>query len=96
MKRLHVDIPPHVAEEIRHFPPDLKRSVKRALRLLSDNPQSGVPLVKELEGYWKYRVNRFRIVYSVDRKAKILRVVAIGHRRGIYEDVAKLLRKDEP
>ena len=94
MKLFRVDIPPHVAEAIRHFPPDLKRSIKSALRLLSANPQSGVPLIKELDGYWKYRVKRFRIVYSINRRTKILRVVAIGHRQGIYEKVAALLQDD--
>ncbi len=94
MKLFRVDIPPHVAESIRHFPPDLKRSIKSALRLLSANPQSGVPLIKELDGYWKYRVKRFRIVYSVERRTKVLHVVAIGHRQGIYEKVAALLQDD--
>lgn len=94
MKLFRVDIPPHVAEDIRHFPPDLKQSIKSALRLLSTNPQSGVPLVKELDGYWKYRVKRFRIVYSIDRRTKVLRIIAVGHRHGIYEQVAKLFHSE--
>ncbi len=92
MKFYRLDIPPHVAEVVRHAPPDLKQSIKSALRLLSSNPQSGTPLVKELDGYWKYRVKRFRIVYAIVGRTKVLRVVAIGHRRGIYEEVAKLLQ----
>ena len=92
MKPYKLDIPPKVAEILRHVPPDLKQSIKSALRLLSTNPQSGTRLVKELDGYWKYRVNRFRIVYTIAGRKKVLRVVAIGHRRGIYEEVAKLLQ----
>lgn len=76
------------------FPPDVKRSIKSALRLLSAHQQNGVPLVKELDGYWKYRVKRFRIVYAIDRRTKVLRVMAIGHRQGIYEEVAKLLQDE--
>jgi len=41
------DIPPHVAEVIRHLPPDIKRSVKQALRSLSADLISGVPLMRE-------------------------------------------------
>lgn len=52
----------------------------------------GEPLVAELEGLWKYRVKRFRIVYAVDRRQRVLKVFAVGHRRGIYEAVAELLR----
>jgi hypothetical protein len=35
------DIPSHVAQLIRHLPPELKRSVKQAVRSLSSNPFSG-------------------------------------------------------
>lgn len=79
------DIPSHVAEVIRHLPPDLKRSIKQALRGLSMDPYSGQPLLRELEGLWKYRVRRFRIVYAIDQARRIIRIIAIGHRRGIYE-----------
>jgi mRNA interferase RelE/StbE len=67
------DIPPHVAEVIRHLPPDIKRSVKQALRSLSDDPIAGVPLMRELSGLWKYKVRRFRIIYELERKARNLR-----------------------
>jgi len=56
------DIPSHVAAVIRHLPPDLKRSIKTAIRTLSHAPDSGTPLTRELDGFWKYRVRRFRIV----------------------------------
>jgi len=86
------DIPPHVAEVVRHLPPDVKRSVKQALRSLSLDPFSGAPLMRELSGLWKYKVRRFRIIYVVDRKTRILQVHAIGHRREVYEKLAKGLR----
>jgi prevent-host-death family protein len=63
------DIPPHVAQLIRHFLPELKRSVKQAIRSLSSNPFSSEPLLRELTGLWKYKVRRFRLIYEVDRKA---------------------------
>lgn len=89
------DIPPHVAETIRHLPPDLKRSVKQAVRSLSTNPLLGAPLMRELAGLWKFRVRRFRIVYELDRKARIIRIFAIGHRRDVYEELASQLRRGE-
>ncbi len=87
------DIPPHVSEVIRHLPPDLKRSVKQALRALSLDPFSGEPLLRELEGLRKYRVRRFRIVYALDRGRRIIRIFAVGHRREIYEKLAAQLRR---
>lgn len=90
------DIPSHVAEVIRHLPPDLKRSIKQALRGLSMDPYSGQPLLRELEGLWKYRVRRFRIVYAIDQARRIIRIIAIGHRRGIYEEVTERLHRSKP
>lgn len=86
------DIPPHVAEVIRHLPPEVKRGVKAAIRALSDNPAQGEPLQRELEGLLKYRVKRYRVVYALDRQRKVLRIVAVGHRRAIYEELANLVR----
>jgi mRNA interferase RelE/StbE len=87
------DIPPHVSETIRHLSPDLKCSIKAAVRALCENPNEGAPLVKELKGLWKYRVRRFRIVYAIDQRRKVLRVMAIGHRRSVYEELSEDLRK---
>lgn len=86
------DIPAEVAKRILHLPPDLKASVKQAIRALASNPDLGVPLLRELEGLWKYRVRRFRIVYQVDRSTRVLSIVAVGERRGIYERVADELQ----
>lgn len=86
------DIPPHVAEIVRHLPPNLKRSVKQALRSLSSQPFSGEPLLRELAGLWKFSVRRFRIVYEIDRKNRTIKIFAIGHRRVIYEELAEQLR----
>ena len=87
------DIPPHVAQLIRHLPPELKRSVKQAIRSLSSNPFSGEPFLRELTGLWKYKVRRFRLIYEVDRKARLIRIFALGHRREVYEELADRLRE---
>ena len=92
MPAYHLDIPLHVAEIIRHLPPDLKRAIKAALHALGRDPAIGEPFVRELEGLWKYRVRRFRIVYSVNRGKRVVRIFAVGHRRTIYETVAALVR----
>ena len=83
---------PHVAGRIRHLPPDLKRGVREAIRAIGLDPGRGEPLKRELSHYIKYRVRRFCIVYSVDRDAKTISVMAVGHRRTIYEEVAAAVR----
>ena len=91
-RRLTLAIPPEVADVIRRLSPDLKRGVRAALRILSIDPTQGVPLARELEGKWRYRVRRYRIVYEVNRKTHVCRVVAVGHRSDVYEELAARLR----
>jgi mRNA interferase RelE/StbE len=81
-----------VAEVIRALHPDLKRSIKAAIRGIATDPECGEPLMRELDGLWKYRVRRFRIVYAIDRKSRVIRVIAVGHRQSIYEDLTAKLR----
>jgi mRNA interferase RelE/StbE len=88
-----IEIPPHVAEVVRRLPPDVKLAVKASLRTLSLDPHVGEPLLGELEGLRKYRVRRYRIVYAVNRKARVLQVFAIGHRRGVYEEALRARRR---
>ncbi|MFA5027981.1 MAG: type II toxin-antitoxin system RelE/ParE family toxin [Candidatus Methylomirabilota bacterium] len=92
MPAYRLDIPPHVAEILRHLPPELKRPIKSALQALGCDPALGEPLQRDLKGLWKYRVRRFRIVYAVDPRGRVLRVFAVGRRQTIYEEVAELVR----
>ena len=93
MKPFQPVIPPHVAEVIRSLHPDLKRSIKAAIRAISSDPECGEPLRRELDGLLKFRVRRFRIVYAIDRKTRTIRLVAVGYRRHIYEEVAAQVQK---
>jgi mRNA-degrading endonuclease RelE of RelBE toxin-antitoxin system len=38
-------------------------------------------------------MRRFRLIYENDRKARLIRIFAIGHRREIYEELADKLRE---
>lgn len=88
-----LDIPPHVAHVLRHLPPDIKRSVKAALRAIGADPSIGAPLDRALKGLWRFRVRRFRIVYTVDRSRRTVRVMAVAHRRHVYDDLAQIVRR---
>lgn len=87
------DIPPHVADVIRSLHPDLKQLIKSVIRAIAANSECGEPLTRELDGLRKYRVRRFRIVYTVDQKKRIIRLMAVGHSRSVYEKLADQLRQ---
>jgi mRNA interferase RelE/StbE len=89
------DIPPHVADIIRSLHSDLKRSIKSAVQAIAADPGCGEPLRRELEGLWKYRVRRFRIVYATDRKTRTVRLMAVGHRQNVYEELAARMKSEK-
>ena len=93
MKPFQPIIPPHVAEIIRSLHPDLKQSIKAAIRAITADPACGEPLRRKLEGLRTYRVRRFRIIYAVDHKARAVRLMAVGHRRSIYEELTDRIQK---
>lgn len=94
MPAYRAEIPPRVADVIRRLAPQVKRAVRAAIRELTVNPRAGEPLHGELEGQYRYRVRRFRIIYRILESARALRIVAVGERRTIYEEVAELLRRE--
>lgn len=94
MAGYRVSIAPGVAERIRSLPPDLKRAVREAIRAIGEDPQRGGGLQRELRAYRKFRVRRYRIIYRVAAPRSV-RIVALGHRSAIYEDVAAAVRAGE-
>jgi len=86
-------IPPDVAELIRHLSPSIKRSIRAAIRAIAADPSAGEPLHQELEGHWKFRVRRYRVIYRIDRRSNTVRIFAVGERGSIYEEVAAELRR---
>lgn len=82
-----------VVEAIRTLPPEVKRAVKEAVRKITADPALGEPLHGELDGRFKYRVRRYRIVYRIDRQARVVDIIGVGHRRSIYEELAEQLKE---
>lgn len=87
MTAWRVDIPPPVAAVVRTLHPDLKKVIKAGVRAIALDPGLGDPLRGELAAFRKFRVRRFRIVYQVDTRCRTVRLMAIGPRRTVYEDL---------
>lgn len=66
----------------------IRRSVLTACREVFDDWAIGKPLTGSLSGYRMHRVGVYRILYRV-RESSSIEIVAIGHRKDIYERVTK-------
>jgi mRNA interferase RelE/StbE len=70
------------------IPLDKKHLIKRVIEeRLTTKPQDfGKPLRGSLKKHYRLRVGDYRIIYRIDLDVKIVTVIAIGHRKDIYED----------
>jgi addiction module RelE/StbE family toxin len=61
----------------------LKRAIKERLEM--DPMSFGKPLQYNLKGCRRIRISAYRIIYKVNEKQKLVTVIAIDHRKSVYE-----------
>jgi mRNA interferase RelE/StbE len=67
------------------LPSAVAAAVLETVDAIAANPRRlGKRLVVEHEGHWSARRGPYRIVYELVEDQRIVRVLAIGHRRDIY------------
>ena len=52
---------------------------------ITARPFSGVRLRGELQGRFRWRVGRYRVIYVIDDKPKLVVFLDVGHRESVYE-----------
>lgn len=77
-----------IKEDIPTLPKKIKKTIKKAIeeRLMKDPVGFGKPLRYSLKGHRRLRVGDYRIVYRIDSDKKIVIIVAIKHRKEVYEE----------
>lgn len=76
-----------VKEDIPSLPTTAKSRIKTAIeeRLMADPVGFGKPLRYSLKGHRRLRVGDYRIVYRIDPHQRIVHVLAIKHRKEVYD-----------
>ena len=72
-----------------------KRQIKDAIERLAQDPRLGKPLTQEFSGLWSYRSGDYRIIYRVKHRQVLIIILAIGHRRDIYEKLSRRYQRAE-
>lgn len=62
-----------------------QQSIRKAIYFLRADPFSGKKLDPPHAQRYVVRVWPYRIIYEIDRENKIVNVIAIGHRQGVYK-----------
>lgn len=84
-----------VKEDLRKIPSGLHEKILRAINgKLSLEPEIfGKPLLRELKGYYRLRLDPYRIIYRIEKEKIIVMVIHIGLRKDFaaYISAAKRL-----
>lgn len=84
-----VEFDKSASRDLRKLGHDTRRLILTYLRTRiakADDPRRfGRSLTADHKGLWRYRVGEYRIVAKIENDRLIVLVVAVGHRREVYE-----------
>lgn len=76
---------PPARREFDRLPLAVAAAVVETLDAIAGNPRRlGKPLMFDHEGRYSARRGPYRIIYELDDPARLVRLLAIGHRRDVY------------
>jgi mRNA interferase RelE/StbE len=82
---------PAARREYLALPKKVRLRMGAHLEQLAGDPHGAgtAPLHGDLKGRRKLRLGDYRVVYSVDSKGAVVRIIAIGHRAKVYRDATR-------
>ena len=84
-ERRRVVVMPPARRAFDRLPISVAGAVLETLAAIAENPRRlGKPLRLEHQGRYSARRGPYRIIYELDEQHRVVRVLAIGHRRDIY------------
>jgi mRNA interferase RelE/StbE len=80
-----VVVMPPARRQFDRLPLTVAAAVLETLQAIAQNPQRlGKRLMFEHEGRYSARRGPYRIIYELEDTERLVRVIAIGHRRDVY------------
>lgn len=81
-----IEVAPAAVRQLRKLDRVAQRRVQAAIELLAGEPRpSGAKKLVGGDGEWRVRTGEYRIVYEIHDNVLLVLVVAVGHRRDIYD-----------
>lgn len=82
--KYQIQIKQSAEKELNALPARTRNRIAKRILRLEANPRS--PGVEKLQGQEAYRlrVGDYRVLLTIDDKAKIVTIFAVGHRRDVY------------
>ena len=81
-----VEVAPAALRQLRKLDQQARRRIQAAIELLAEQPRpSGAKKLVGGEGEWRVRTGDHRVVYEIRDDMLLVLVIAVGHRRDIYQ-----------
>ena len=78
-------IEPRANRTLKRIAINYQEEILEALADLEEDPYMGKRLKDELLGSFSYRVRMHRIIYKINEKDKIVKILSAGHRSIVYQ-----------
>ena len=72
-------------KEFDKLPRDVNERIIEALKKVAEAPYAGTKLRGKLEGLWRWRIGKYRIIYLIGEKEKTVVFLDVGLRKTIYK-----------
>ena len=86
MAEYRITIKPSAAKELDQLAPSIASRIEIKIAALPADPRP--PGVKKLKGeleLWRIRMGDYRVIYSIDDRARVVDIVRVRHRSKAYE-----------
>lgn len=70
--------------EFRKLPKDIQEIILATIEKVTSNPYLGKKLSGKLEGQWRYRAGKYRLIYLINEKDSAIVFLDVGLRKSIY------------
>lgn len=85
-----IKLTPAANQMFNQLHPIIKKQLKPELKELCKNQYLGKELHDELYNLRSLKIKRYRAIYQINSQNQEVIILAIGHRRDIYEIITKL------
>lgn len=71
--------------EFDKLPKSVKERILEALEKVAETPYAGTKLRGKLEGLWRWRTGKYRVIYLIDEEERAVVFLDVGLRKAIYK-----------
>jgi len=80
-------IKPAAQRQLKKLPRTVQADLIALIEQLAQDPRpAGCKKLRGRQSQYRVRLGDYRVIYSIEEEALVVRVIKVGHRRDIYEE----------